>query len=228
MQTPRRSVALILALAATLGVSVSGLATGSDDPAASAPPTSPPASPAAAPGSRQIQLATTSMMQILDATGKPVKALVVRPGETLEIGVSNGARFAHNLVIGTHDALAADQVDGLPGVPAFAGGVRTFTWSVPASVDDLWFGCTVVGHFSVMQGRVVAIVEVMPDLAGLAEADATALLTASGLVEVERLEAADPTVPAGTLLAQEPAAGSPVDLTTVVRTTVSTGPASAG
>lgn len=225
---PRRFAVMLPILAATLVASPSGPALSSDDPATSALLASPPASPAIAPGPRQVQLTTTSMMQILDATGQPVTALVVQPGETLEISVSNWARFAHNLVIGTRDALASDQVAGLPGVPAFAGGVRTFTWSVPASVDDLWFGCTVVGHFSVMQGRVVAIVDAMPDVAGLPEADAVALLTASGLLHVERLEAADPTIPAGTLLAQEPAAGSPVDLTTVVRTTVSTGPASAG
>jgi hypothetical protein len=182
-----------------------------------------PSSPSASqgPGSaRHIDLVETSMMQILDGAGQPVPVLVVRPGETVEIGITNGARFPHNLVIGPHDALAAGEIADLPGVPAFTGSTRSFTWTVPASVDDLWFGCTVVGHFAVMQGRVVALAEVMPDLAGLPEADAIALLQASGLLAVERSESPDPAAEPGTVLAQQPAAGAPVDLDTVVQVTV--------
>ena len=68
-------------------------------------------------------------MQILDEAGQPVTALVVRPGETLEISVANGARFPHNLFIGPQDALAADQtagrLQGATGGPAqeASGGV---------------------------------------------------------------------------------------------------------
>jgi hypothetical protein len=161
---------------------------------------------------------------VLDRAGNPVAALAVRPGETLEISVANHARFAHNLFIGGHDLLAADQTDGLPGVDDFAGGVRTFTWIVPADVTDLWFGCTVVGHFSLMRGPIVAVVDTMPDLTGLPEADARALLDVSGLLMVERTVAADPDSPIGTVIAQVPAAASPVDPTTVVELTVAGDP----
>lgn len=187
-------------------------------------PSTAAATPAASPGPRHIDLALTSRLQILDRAGQPVTALAVRPGETLEISVGNQARFAHNLFIGDHDLLAADQTDGMPGVDDFAGGVHTFTWVVPADVTGLWFGCTVVGHFSLMQGPIVAVVETMPDLAGLPEPDARALLDASGLLAVERTTAADPTVAEGTVIAQVPAAGSPVDPTTVVQLTVSGDP----
>jgi hypothetical protein len=178
----------------------------------------------APPGPRHIDLALTSRLQILDRAGQPVRALAVRPGETLEISVGNQARFAHNLFIGDHDLLAADQTDGMPGVDDFSGGVRTFTWVVPTDVHGLWFGCTVVGHFSLMQGPIVAVADTMPDLAGLTEADALALLDTSGLFSVERRTVADPTIPAGTVLAQQPAPGSPVDPTTVVELTVAADP----
>ncbi len=214
----------LLLLMAVVGAGISGTARGSDDPEASIPP----ASPAASPGPRQMHLSTTSRMEILDETGRPVATLTVRPGETLAISVGNQARFAHNLYIGSYDALAANQTAELPGVPAFTGGSRSFLWTVPTSVEDLWFGCTVVGHFSVMKGRVVAIAEVMPDLVGLAEPDAIAVLGTSGLLAVERLEASDPAITVGTVLAQEPPAGSVVDPATVVRYTVSSGPADAG
>jgi hypothetical protein len=183
-----------------------------------------PSAPSASPAPRHIDLALTSRLQVLDRAGKPVKALAVRPGETLEIAVGNQARFAHNLFIGAHDALAGDQTDGMPGVDDFAGGVQTFTWTVPADVTDLWFGCTVVGHFSLMQGPIVAVVDTMPDLAGLPEADALTLLDTSGLFAVERTTAPDPAAAPGTVLSQEPAAGSPVDPTTIVRLTVAADP----
>lgn len=183
-----------------------------------------PGVPSADPGPRQIDLALTSRLQVLDRAGHPVKALAVRPGETLEISVANQARFAHNLFIGGHDLLAADQTDGMPGVDDFAGGVRTFTWTVPVDVTDLWFGCTVVGHFSLMRGPIVAVVNTMPDVAGLPEADARALLDASGLLAVERTIAADPSSVAGTVIGQVPAPGSPVDPTTIVGLTVAGDP----
>jgi hypothetical protein len=222
----RRAASLGIAMAITAASLAATAAASGDPPASASPP--PSVDPAARPPLRRLQLATTSMMQILDPSGQPVAVLAVRPGETLEIAVTNGARFPHNLYIGPQDALAADRTADLPGVPAFTGGTRTFTWTVPASVEDLWFGCTVVGHFSVMNGRVVAIADVMPELVGLAEADAVTVLTDAGLLAVERLEAADPAVPAGTVIGQEPAAGSPVDPAAVVRYTVSIGPDEAG
>ncbi len=189
-------------------------------PAAS-PVRSPEASPGARPGARVVSLTMTMRLQILDEAGRPLSVLPVRPGETLEISVANVAPFAHNLYIGPRDALAAGQTAGLPGVPAFAGGSQTLTWTVPDQVEGLWFGCTVVGHFSLMHGVVIAVADQMPDLVGMAEADALDALQSAGLVHGERREVADPTVSAGTVVAQEPPPGAPVDLDTVVRYSIS-------
>lgn len=212
------SAAAVVGAMTTAGISAA-------DPSPSAAPVA-SAAPSAVPGAtpRVIELYETSLMQILDADGKPVSAIAVQPGETVEIVVGNQARFAHNLAIGPMAALEAGDLTGLPAVEPFTGGSRTITWTVPQDVSDVWFGCTVVGHLSLMQGRFVAVAETMPDVTGTLDADATAQLAASGLLTVERITAADASVPAGTVIAQAPAAGEPVDPTTVVQLTIAADP----
>jgi azurin len=46
----------------------------------------------------------------------------------------------------------ANQVDGLPGLPDFIEGTQDFTWTVPDDVASLKYGCTVPGHYQLMQG----------------------------------------------------------------------------
>lgn len=63
----------------------------------------------------------------------------------------------------------------------------------------------------------------VPDVVGQTEADANSAITAAGLVAA-KTEAADDTVPAGSVISQDPAAGTMVDSGTNVNIVVSTGP----
>jgi len=64
----------------------------------------------------------------------------------------------------------------------------------------------------------------VPDVTGKTQAEATAALEAAGLVPGDVTEAADDTVPAGSVVSQEPAAGATADEGSAVALTVSAGP----
>jgi beta-lactam-binding protein with PASTA domain len=72
---------------------------------------------------------------------------------------------------------------------------------------------------ALLGGNQVAV----PDVVGLAEADAAAAIIGIGLVS-GTVQAPDDTVPAGLVISQDPAAGTEVDPDTTVTITVSTGP----
>ena len=38
------------------------------------------------------------------------------------------------------------------GIPTWQTGVQELTWVVPADITGLKFGCTVPGHYALMQG----------------------------------------------------------------------------
>ena len=78
--------------------------------------------------------------------------LTVKEGETIHFRISNSAGFDHDFYIGTADQLSQGQVDGLPGVPAFASGTQEFDYTVTAATAGLQFGCTVPGHYQLMHG----------------------------------------------------------------------------
>jgi len=112
----------------------------------------PTAVPVPSPGAaRTIELQLTSALQI-QQDGVQVTDIPVTPGETITFKVTNTAGYSHNLYVGPESALESSQVTGLPGIPDFAEGTQAFTWIVPADVSGLRFGCTVPGHYSMMNG----------------------------------------------------------------------------
>lgn len=120
-------------------------------PAASAPAASAPAAAA-----RTIELTATAALQFTDPAGAQVKEIPVTPGETITFKVTNAAGFPHNFYIGTDQQLIASQNADMVGIPDFAEGTQELTWTVPADITGLKFGCTVPGHYQLMQGTFVA------------------------------------------------------------------------
>ena len=119
-------------------------------PAATPASASASSSPAGAAG-RTIDLDENGALQITQ-DGQPVTDLTVKEGETIHFRISNSAAFDHDFYIGTADQLSQGQVDGLPGVPAFASGTQEFDYTVTAATAGLQFGCTVPGHYQLMHG----------------------------------------------------------------------------
>jgi len=119
-------------------------------PAATPASASASSSPAGAAG-RTIDLDENGALQITQ-DGQPVTDLTVKEGETIHFRISNSAGFDHDFYIGTADQLSQGQVDGLPGVPAFASGTQEFDYTVTAATAGLQFGCTVPGHYQLMHG----------------------------------------------------------------------------
>ncbi|MFN8623908.1 MAG: hypothetical protein U0869_24465 [Chloroflexota bacterium] len=128
----------------------------SEAPETAAPASAAPASPAAsqpAGEAREIDLVLTSSLQIQDTSGAQVKDIPVTPGETVTFKLTNTAGYAHNFYIGTDQQLMTAQVQGLPGVPDWTDTEpKELTWTVPADVTGLKFGCVVPGHYGLMQG----------------------------------------------------------------------------
>jgi uncharacterized cupredoxin-like copper-binding protein len=119
-----------------------------------APMGSPAASAAAE--ARTIELELDSALQILDATGAKVTEIAVTPGETITFKVTNIAGFPHNFWIGTDQQLLANDTATMVGIPDFSEGTQELTWTVPGDVTGLRFGCTVPGHYQLMQGAFAA------------------------------------------------------------------------
>jgi hypothetical protein len=101
---------------------------------------------------RTVELEETAQLSIVHH-GQPVTDIPLVPGETVRFVVTNTAGFDHNLYIGTDGQLASGQVAGLPGLPTSSiGDAREFEWTVPADVTSLRFGCTLRGHYRLMNG----------------------------------------------------------------------------
>jgi uncharacterized cupredoxin-like copper-binding protein len=132
-------------------------APGSPAPATAAPasvaPSAAPSAPASVvPGeARVIELEMDAALQIKQ-DGQKVVDIPVTPGETITFRIDNTAGYAHNFWIGTDQQLMTNQVQGLPGLPDWSSGVQEFTWVVPDDITGLKYGCTVPGHYSLMQG----------------------------------------------------------------------------
>jgi uncharacterized cupredoxin-like copper-binding protein/mono/diheme cytochrome c family protein len=108
--------------------------------------------PGTADAPRVIKLQETASLEILDESGTKVTDIPVKAGETVRFEVDNTAGYVHNFYLGT-DAELAGNVPGLTGIPDWPSGVQTFDWTVPAE-GDLKFGCTVPGHYALMQGTI--------------------------------------------------------------------------
>jgi len=106
------------------------------------------------PGSeaRVIQIEATAAMSFLDADGQPLSDIAVTPGETISFQVENTAGYPHNFWIGTDEELMVPYGTTDAGIPDWSTGVEVFEWVVPEDISGLKFGCTVPGHYSMMQG----------------------------------------------------------------------------
>ncbi len=137
-------------------------------PASEAPASAAPSAVASAPAesvapgesttpgeARVIELELTGALEIKE-NGAKVTEIPVTPGETITFKVTNTAGYAHNFWIGTDQELMLNQTQGLAGIPDFTTGTEELTWTVPADVTGLKFGCTVPGHYTLMQGTFVA------------------------------------------------------------------------
>lgn len=133
-----------------------------------------------------------------------------------------------------------DPGEGIPVAPLTAGTVTVEVDGISLDVDMTADSYTDV--FAVTDGvtpslaisQVVSMTDliaslsppaqvVVPDVVGLAQADATAAITGLGLV-AGTSEAADDTVPVGSVISQNPGAGASVAPGSTVTITVSTGP----
>lgn len=119
------------------------------------------AAPVASPGTpdspRKIAVDLTSSLTITDPDGNQLSSIAVKPGETVEFEVTNTAGFDHNFWIGPEEELSTTtgNLTDAPGVPEFADGTQTFTWTVPTDASGLQFACTVPGHYGTMHGDIV-------------------------------------------------------------------------
>jgi uncharacterized cupredoxin-like copper-binding protein len=101
---------------------------------------------------RVIDLVATGALQFTDPAGNQVKDILVTPGETITFRIDNTAGFDHNFYIGTDDQLIVPNATTDVGIPTWQTGVQELTWVVPADISGLKFGCTVPGHYALMQG----------------------------------------------------------------------------
>jgi mono/diheme cytochrome c family protein len=110
-------------------------------------------SPGTAENPRVIEIEGTANLQWVDpATQTQLKQVSVVEGETVEFHVINNSGLQHNLHIGPDDVLStAPQDNDLPGVPTFTEGTETFQYTFDTA-DTLKFGCTVLGHYGIMNG----------------------------------------------------------------------------
>ena len=120
-----------------------------------------PAAGSAAPGgepvapsgeARVIDLVATGALQFTDPAGTQVRDIPVTPGETITFRVDNTAGFDHNFYIGTDEQLIVPAGTTDVGIATWQTGVQELTWVVPADITGLKFGCTVPGHYALMQG----------------------------------------------------------------------------
>jgi uncharacterized cupredoxin-like copper-binding protein len=148
----RQAWLMVILVTLLIGGSVVGCSYGGS----SAPSVAPTVrtSPASVSGAqaRVIELELTAGLRITHE-GQPVTVLDVTPGEVVRFVVTNTASFDHDFYIGPDDRLAANQVEGLPGLPTWRDGTaRELEWAVPEDAAELSFGCTLPGHYSSMNG----------------------------------------------------------------------------
>jgi putative lipoprotein len=100
---------------------------------------------------RVIELEADAALRFLQG-GEQVAEIPVTPGETVLFRIENTAGFAHNFWIGTDEELMVANGSTDVGIPDWDNGVQELEWVVPDDLTGLRFGCTVPGHYTLMQG----------------------------------------------------------------------------
>jgi uncharacterized cupredoxin-like copper-binding protein len=111
-----------------------------------------PAGPAGGGEARVIEMVATGALQFTDPAGEQIRDIAVTPGETIIFRVDNTAGFDHDFYIGTDEELMVPNAVTDVGIPTWQSGVQELEWVVPADISGLKFGCTVPGHYALMQG----------------------------------------------------------------------------
>ena len=101
---------------------------------------------------RVIDIVATASLQFTTPDGTQLTDIPVTPGETVIFRVENAAGFDHNFYIGTDAELSVPSATTPTGIPTWQSGVQELTWVVPEDISGLKFGCTVPGHYALMQG----------------------------------------------------------------------------
>lgn len=101
---------------------------------------------------RVIEMLATGALQFTTPEGEQIRDIAVTPGETIVFRVDNTAGFDHNLYIGTEEQLSVPNGTTDVGIPTWQTGVQELEWTVPEDITGLKFGCTVPGHYTIMQG----------------------------------------------------------------------------
>ncbi len=101
---------------------------------------------------RVIDMVATGALQFTTPAGEQIRDIPVTPGETIIFRVDNTAGFDHNFYIGTDEELMLPNATTDVGIPTWQTGVQELEWVVPADISGLKFGCTVPGHYALMQG----------------------------------------------------------------------------
>jgi uncharacterized cupredoxin-like copper-binding protein len=109
------------------------------------------AEPPASGEARTIDIVADETLQFT-RNGEKLTDIAVTPGETVIFRVDNTAGFAHNFYIGQDDELMAPSATTDVGIPDWESGVMELEWVVPDDITGLKFGCTVPGHYPLMQG----------------------------------------------------------------------------
>ena len=99
-----------------------------------------------------VDIVATTALQFTTPSGEQIKDIPVTPGGSVLFRVDNAAGFDHNFYIGTDDQLITPNGTTDVGIPTWASGVSELEWTVPEDISALKFGCTVPGHYSLMQG----------------------------------------------------------------------------
>ena len=101
---------------------------------------------------RVIDMQADGALRFTDASGEQIQDIPVTPGETVVFRIDNTAGFDHNFYIGLDAELITPSGSTDTGIPTWATGVQELEWTVPDDLTDLKFGCTVPGHYTLMQG----------------------------------------------------------------------------
>ncbi len=164
-----------------------------------------PAAESAAPGepvapsgeARVIDLVATGALQFTDPAGTQVRDIPVTPGETITFRIDNTAGFDHNFYIGTDEQLIVPAGTTEVGIPTWQTGVQELTWVVPADITGLKFGCTVPGHYALMQGTFSAGVPAAAVVEPAAAATMAPMAAESAAPAAESAAPGEPVAPSG-------------------------------